>query len=491
MADNIQATPRNYLGGLLTDAYKYMQSPERTQQMQGFAGLLGTTGLPQTIERMAYSEPLTNMSRANVPLLKSETADALMTVAPMVGPAARGANAGLLFAGRAGERLAERVVPQVMERGGLPAQLLGDLAQGSRSQMYIGAESPMYNKEAAFKASQMLKKGATPQEVWQQTGTGKYGNDFVQEISDAGASISQGKLPTKYIKNYGDVPAWKLGQALEHPELYKAYPDLAGVESSFRSGSSDYASYSPALDWISYSKDAYQKGFISKANKDKIELAKKNFDEFHNSPEYIAYDEKLNAALDEGKDITGLLDSNLEKKQKAVSDAYIGQRAKLLESTDQGSTLGLGQSAKSTTLHEVQHAIQEREGWAKGGNPDDFARNLIRQRDALNSRIEDLNQQMRGAVGTPAYEDLMSQRMKAVNELLGKKLNDPVDLLEQAQKQYESLAGEAQARSTQTRMNLTPEERLQYYPFEQQSPTNKYGLDINPSELVFRGGLLD
>lgn len=81
MADNIQATPRNYFGGLLSDAYNWMQSPERTQQMQGFAGLLGTTGIPQTIERMAYGEPLTNIGRANVPLLKPETADALMTVA--------------------------------------------------------------------------------------------------------------------------------------------------------------------------------------------------------------------------------------------------------------------------------------------------------------------------------------------------------------------------------------------------------------------------
>jgi hypothetical protein len=59
-----------------------MQSPERTQQMQGFAGLLGTTGVPQTVERMAYGEPLTNIGRANVPLLKPETAEALMTIAP-------------------------------------------------------------------------------------------------------------------------------------------------------------------------------------------------------------------------------------------------------------------------------------------------------------------------------------------------------------------------------------------------------------------------
>jgi hypothetical protein len=80
----MRPTPRNELLGLLSDAYQWMQSPERTQQMQGFAGLLGTTGVPQTVERMAYGEPLTNIGRANVPLLKPETADALMTVAPML-----------------------------------------------------------------------------------------------------------------------------------------------------------------------------------------------------------------------------------------------------------------------------------------------------------------------------------------------------------------------------------------------------------------------
>jgi len=91
----MRPTPRNELLGLLSDAYQWMQSPERTQQMQGFAGLLGTTGVPQTVERMAYGEPLTNIGRANVPLLKPETADALMTVAPIAKPAA-------VMAGRTG-----------------------------------------------------------------------------------------------------------------------------------------------------------------------------------------------------------------------------------------------------------------------------------------------------------------------------------------------------------------------------------------------------
>jgi hypothetical protein len=55
--------------------------------------------------------------------------------APAGKPAAAAAKAGTMALGRAGERMAERVVPQVMERGGLPAQLLTDLAQGSRSRI--------------------------------------------------------------------------------------------------------------------------------------------------------------------------------------------------------------------------------------------------------------------------------------------------------------------------------------------------------------------
>lgn len=91
MADYIGATPQNPLLGLLYGGYDWMRSPQRTQQMQGLAGLLESTGIPKTIERMSYGEPLTNIGQANVPMLKPETAEAMMTVAPMAGPAARGA----------------------------------------------------------------------------------------------------------------------------------------------------------------------------------------------------------------------------------------------------------------------------------------------------------------------------------------------------------------------------------------------------------------
>lgn len=175
----------NPLTGLSNDAIQgllgYMKDKQRTQQMQMLAGLLEGTGIPQTVERAAYADSpkalldaLTNVNRANVPLLKAETADAIMNVAPFVGPAAKGAERAAMAAGRAGERYAEKVVPQIMERGGLPAQLLGDLSQGSIRPMDVWHGSPYIfekfdpTKIGTGEGAQMYGKGtylAQQQEV--------------------------------------------------------------------------------------------------------------------------------------------------------------------------------------------------------------------------------------------------------------------------------------------------------------------------------------
>ena len=121
MADYIGATPQNPLLGLLYGGYDYLRSPQRTQQMQGLASLLESTGLPKTIERMSYGEPLTNIGQANVPLLKPETAEAMMTVAPMAGPAARASVKGVQ---RAGGLLGQEMVDRLTTgRSMLPSLL--------------------------------------------------------------------------------------------------------------------------------------------------------------------------------------------------------------------------------------------------------------------------------------------------------------------------------------------------------------------------------
>lgn len=96
MADYIRPTPRNPILGLLADAMMgglaYMEDPRRTQQMRGVGGLLSDTGIAQTVERLAYGEPLTK-GKGFATRMKPETAAAAMTLAPEAVPIGRAAMA--------------------------------------------------------------------------------------------------------------------------------------------------------------------------------------------------------------------------------------------------------------------------------------------------------------------------------------------------------------------------------------------------------------
>ena len=143
MADEIRATPRSPLFGLFSDIVNvpldYMSDPRRTQQMQGVASFIRGTGVPSTLQNLAYDPSGRGLftgagGLGGTTRMRPEALEAAMTVAPMVGPAARLIDRGAMAAGRAGERYAERVLPGVMERGGLPAEIALGLVQGSRSQ---------------------------------------------------------------------------------------------------------------------------------------------------------------------------------------------------------------------------------------------------------------------------------------------------------------------------------------------------------------------
>ena len=151
MADQIKATPRNSLAALLSDAINsgvgYMKSPQRTQQLQGLGRLIESTGIPYTAESLSYDPSGRSLftgagGLGGTTRMRPEALEAAMTVAPMVGPTARLANRGLMATGRAGERVAERVVPQIMERGGLPAELLQGMSRGTVSPLDVYHGSP-------------------------------------------------------------------------------------------------------------------------------------------------------------------------------------------------------------------------------------------------------------------------------------------------------------------------------------------------------------
>jgi hypothetical protein len=134
------------------------------------------------------------------------------------------------------------------------------------------------------------------------------------------------------------------------------------------------------------------------------------------------------------------------------------------------------QEARSSMLHELQHAVQEIEGFNKGADANKIIGLSVKNYDDLMGEIGDLNAEMRKAVGTPEYDRLMDRRMNLVKKVQA--IGDP---LVEGSKIYQRYGGEAEARLTQARRDLPADKAKEFYPFEQ---NNAYGLDINPKEAI-------
>ena len=164
--------------------------------------------------------------------------------------------------------------------------------------------------------------------------------------------------------------------------------------------------------------------------------------------------------------------------------------------------------ARETILHELQHAVQAREGWNPGGTskgvadyPHAFDPATAQARQALfatanadTGRLGDLYRKKQTGVLPFMENQELIHRIKGMPEHTA---------YEQAKKDffakgttdelYKRLAGEAEARLTQSRKNLTQQERLDRYPYEPQRFKNATGYDLNdiianPPRGTFRNG---
>lgn len=349
----------DFIDGLLG----YMKSPKRSQQMQGLAGLLTSAN---------------DRARAFNELSRAAAEESLQT-GDIYGPKSR--------------------------------QVANILAEGYNPVgMFIGPSSKMFNKDMALKASQMSKKGATPQEIWKTTGTVK-GPDgqWRQEISDAQSTlVPQQRKALDWLSDPGpaEYPVGSINDLIRHQEVLKAYPDLANIRASLRKGES--ASYFP------------NDGF----------------------------------------------------NERIISPALVRQ-----------GELANPQATKSSTLHELQHAIQEREKFASGGSADDFAF----MRDDAMEKIQQLNAKMSNIAQKLESKSLSEQEKQLLTTQYEQAISERADLVPLAtldpRQAYGNLMGEAEARLTQRRMDLTPEQRVQNFPFEYTGETG-YGLDVPLEGLI-------
>ena len=299
---------------------------------------------------------------------------------------------------------------------------------------FIGKGSKLWNPTSYAKALDMEKAGTKAEDIWKETGNAKFADgQWRQEISDKNADM---KADFVLADGGGYYDAQNLGELLDHPELFKAYPDAKNV---------DFVQMT-AKDWdgtvrtgASYSPKSIEKG---------TEI-----------PHRITlYEDRLVSPV----------------------------------------------TARSSLLHENQHYIQELENFAKGGDPRKFIQEYKKARKPDEMAMTLLNNKMSSLV--KEMDNLKQQRLstpasgwEAIDKKLAKLKDDydtfltarndiassnNEDIFEKGFEQYNKLAGEAEARLTQRRSNLTDAERRANFPYAYETD---YGLDVPFDELIVEG----
>lgn len=129
---------------------------------------------------------------------------------------------------------------------------------------------------------------------------------------------------------------------------------------------------------------------------------------------------------------------------------------------------------KSIGLHEIQHAIQQRERWAKGGSPQEMGNELGKLKNLdgkFNTAFEQYLTTTDDIARGNAQQEMThwKQRIDPLRQIRGL---DPEEA-------YYRLAGEAEARATQARMNMNAQQRRDVYPFD--------SYDVPTDQLIVRG----
>jgi hypothetical protein len=299
---------------------------------------------------------------------------------------------------------------------------------------FIGKGSKLWNSTTNNVAKSLEKEGVAPETIWSQTGNVKAPDGkWRQEISDAEATIKAQYEPQANYYHSGLYPdsTWQnkpienLGDILEHPKLFEAYPEAKNIDIT-----------QPGK---MFSGDAYSGAYFS-PGKDGIPNRIGIYEDRRLSP-----------------DIT---------KSSLLHET--GHYIQEVENMGRGGSPSL-----------FSQDMQEKVSWAN--------QQVAEKNAQMNETYKMLEQARANKFNDPSAEKRIEALKNRYDTLLNEKLSYVKDAQlnpqEEAFKQYKQLLGEAEARLTQNRIPLTQEQRLQYYPYAQ----GQYGLDVPYGELTVQG----
>jgi hypothetical protein len=263
--------------------------------------------------------------------------------------------------------------------------------------IFAGAKAKTANLGALNRAQELAEAGADRRAIWDETGWFKGADgQWRFEIDDSGARFQSDIVGER---NYG---SGAYSDAVSHPELYRAYPDLADIDT-------------------------------------RVEITPRP------GGSYLR---------PENREHLGLFDIAEEISASGQASRH----------TPNG--------VMNPLLHEGQHAIQSREGFARGGNisvaREMSAEPMMGDIQALQDYISNTRRAVNSAGEIGPFErsqlEMIADAERELAGLQSRVAGKPPTAFEA----YRRLAGETEARNVETRRDFTPEQRRAQAPWETQ-----------------------
>lgn len=279
--------------------------------------------------------------------------------------------------------------------------------------------------------------------------------ELAMQLPTAGMMI--GPTSPLWNKENAFIAAKMLKQGVPEDEVFKVTGTVKGLDNQFRQEISD----EKALI-----KGSGKFGDVYEQRKTAYGVTTPNVDEVLRHPELFEAYPQL-----KGQQVQLLPATSRNNASYSPTEGIIRVNPNL--TSDQ---------ATSSMLHELQHGIQEIEGFNKGTDAGFILKNLQNQQDEIESRLTEANRAASKAVGTDAYDALIKARNKISQEYRNLVGTDIRGILGKAMDEYKAYGGEAEARLTQARQKLTNEQRKNIFPFAR----GKNALDINPNDAIIQ-----
>lgn len=170
--------------------------------------------------------------------------------------------------------------------------------------------------------------------------------------------------------------------------------------------------------------------------------------------------------------------------------------------SERAKTIQLSRDAeKETLLHEIQHAIQEKEGFAKGGTVATAIEKVSVWTIGEGKRLAS-HYAAKGMKSDPAFAqfyeaDVVEEAKRLIRTKTDAELDASQKILESAEKKarlsgreaYTRLAGEVEARDVSARADLTKEERRRTKPYtSEEIPVEEMIVDMKGGRIAERAG---